>query len=179
MSIMGNVTGLGAVQPDWTQTDEKRADYIRNKPDLSGIETAQDTAASAKTLAEAALPKSGGKMTGAINMGSKKITSLAMPTNDSDAANTSYVDGKRIEGACTLTASGWTNGAQTVTSSRVYATDMPHWCAVYSSDTNTREAEKEAFALVDELETRDGAFVFRCFGDVPRVALTIQWEVNR
>ena len=30
MSIMGNVAGLGAVQPDWAQTDEKRADFIRN-----------------------------------------------------------------------------------------------------------------------------------------------------
>ena len=34
MSIIGNVAGLGAVQPDWAQNDEKKADYIRNKPDL-------------------------------------------------------------------------------------------------------------------------------------------------
>jgi hypothetical protein len=36
---------------------------------------------------------SGGTMSGAIDMGSKKITSLAAPTNGTDAANKSYVDG--------------------------------------------------------------------------------------
>lgn len=38
------------------------------------------------------LPLSGGTMTGAINMGSKKITSLATPTDSTDAATKGYVD---------------------------------------------------------------------------------------
>ena len=38
------------------------------------------------------LPLSGGTMTGAINMGSKKITSLATPTANTDAATKGYVD---------------------------------------------------------------------------------------
>lgn len=38
------------------------------------------------------LKKSGGTMTGAINMGSKKITSLATPTASTDAATKGYVD---------------------------------------------------------------------------------------
>lgn len=38
------------------------------------------------------LKKSGGTMTGAINMGSKKITSLATPTDSTDAATKGYVD---------------------------------------------------------------------------------------
>lgn len=38
------------------------------------------------------LPLSGGNMTGAINMGSKKITSLATPTESTDAATKGYVD---------------------------------------------------------------------------------------
>ncbi len=92
------------------------------------------------------------------------------------AAKVSADIAKRIKGTCTLTASGWSNGSQTITSSRVYATDMPHWGVVYGTN---KEAEKEAFALVDQLETQDGAFVFRCFGDVPTVDLSIQWEVFR
>ena len=126
------------------------------------------------------LSKAGGTMSGAINMGSKKITNLAAPTNNADAANKSYVDGyvdgKRLSGSVTLTASGWSSGVQTVTVSGILATDMPHWGIVYGTN---REAEKEAFALVDELETAAGKFIFRCFGDVPAVALNIQWEVNR
>lgn len=38
------------------------------------------------------LDKSGGTMSGALNMGSKKITSLATPTSNTDAATKKYVD---------------------------------------------------------------------------------------
>lgn len=38
------------------------------------------------------LPTTGGTMTGPINMGSKKITSLATPTDNADAATKKYVD---------------------------------------------------------------------------------------
>ena len=125
------------------------------------------------------LSKAGGTMTGAINMGSKKITNLATPTNDADAATKLYVDGKRLSsataGTITLTTT-WTNGEQEVSVSGILASDMPHWGIVYGTNV---EAEKEAFALVDVLETSAGKFTFRCFGDVPTVPLTIQWEVNR
>ena len=39
------------------------------------------------------LSTSGGTMSGAINMGSKKITSLATPTANTDAATKAYADG--------------------------------------------------------------------------------------
>tara|TARA_Y100000310_G_scaffold154415_1_gene153982 strand:- start:9500 stop:10051 length:552 start_codon:yes stop_codon:yes gene_type:complete len=38
------------------------------------------------------LPKAGGTMSGAIAMGSQKITGLAAPTSDNDAARKKYVD---------------------------------------------------------------------------------------
>ena len=191
MSIMGNVVGLGAVQSDWAQTDENKADYIRNKPDFfaDGGDLSE-----LKALAESALPLKGGTMTGTIDMGYHYITKLsANPKNAHDAVRKDYVDnavagaksyadGKRLSGSVTLTAAGWSGGVQDVqdeTVSGILATDMPHWGVVYSSDASTREAEKEAFALVDVLETSAGKFTFRCFGDVPAVALNIQWEVNR
>lgn len=131
---------------------------------------------------EKLLPLSGGRMTGNLNMGGNLIRGVGEPSMNADAASKFYVDSKRLSGTVTLSASGWSSGVQNVqdeTVSGILATDMPHWGVVYSSTASTREAEKEAFALVDVLETADGKFTFRCFGDVPTVALTIQWEVNR
>lgn len=48
-----------------------------------------------------ALPTAGGTMSGALDMGSNRITNLATPTNDFDAATKKYVD----EHCCTLTSS--------------------------------------------------------------------------
>lgn len=50
------------------------------------------TLATAASTAGAALPKAGGTMTGAIDMGSQKITSLGTPTATTDAATKGYVD---------------------------------------------------------------------------------------
>jgi hypothetical protein len=47
---------------------------------------------SAYDLANAALPKAGGTMSGAIAMGNSKITGLGTPTADGDAATKLYVD---------------------------------------------------------------------------------------
>lgn len=42
------------------------------------------------------LNKSGGTMTGPINMGKKKITNVAEPTSDTDVATKKYIDGKIV-----------------------------------------------------------------------------------
>ena len=163
MNLHGNVVGNPVPRPDWAQTSSSAPDYIKNKPDVSAL-----------------LPKSGGTMTGSIDMGFHRITRLsANPQDDAEAVRKDYVDGKHKSGTVTLTTAGWSGGAQTIDVSGILATDMPHWGVVYSSSSSTREAEKEAFALVDVLETSAGKFTFRCFGDVPTVALNIQWEVNR
>jgi len=52
----------------------------------TNVATAQSTANSALSVANAALPKSGGTMSGAIAMGANKVTGLANGTASSDAA---------------------------------------------------------------------------------------------
>ena len=54
--------------------------------------TGVSDAATAQTTANAALPKAGGTMTGAIAMGGSKITGLGTPTAVDDAATKAYVD---------------------------------------------------------------------------------------
>lgn len=96
--------------------------------------------------------------------------------NKPDVVSQEYVDSKHLSGSVVLSSANWVGGVLTVTVSGILSTDAPHYGPVYSGD---REAEKEAFALIDELETSTGTFIFRCFGDVPDVDLTVQWEVNR
>ena len=56
------------------------------------INEVEDAAEAAQATADAALPKSGGAMTGNIAMGGNKITNLGAPAADSDAATKGYVD---------------------------------------------------------------------------------------
>jgi hypothetical protein len=62
-----------------------KAAYDRGSTGISDAATAQSTA-------NAALPKAGGTMSGAIAMGNNKITGLGTPTDAGDAATKSYVD---------------------------------------------------------------------------------------
>jgi hypothetical protein len=183
--ITGNGATTGAPRSDYSQTDPAKADYIRNKPD-SDIRKAQATADSAKEIAEAALPKTGGKMTGGVDLGGNGITNLADPTGDAHAANKGYVDtkvaGAHLEAQVTVTASGWSAAApytQAVNVNGILATDRVHWGVVYSGDAENMIAQKEAFAMVDDLDSAAGKVTFTCFEEKPDVDLTIQLEVNR
>ena len=185
MIIRGNTVGSTALGPDYGQTDPSRADYIANKPDAA-IAKAQAAAESAQKAAGAALPKSGGTMTGAIDMGGKGLTNLPEPQADTDPATFGslkrYVNEKYLSAQLTLTASGWSDAApytQTVSVVGILATDRPHYGVVYAAGLETALAQKEAFALVDDLDTAAGSVTFTCFEDKPGVDLIIQLEVNR
>lgn len=105
MKIYGNAAGSVTPRADYAQTDPSQPDFIRNKPDRD----IQD----AKNTANAALPKSGGAMTGPIAMGGNRVTGLGAPADAADAVNKAYVDGKKKAVTVTLTVSGWESGAQT------------------------------------------------------------------
>ena len=128
-----------------------------------------------KTTADAALPKAGGTMTGALN--------VLDPTENAHAANKGYVDEKRKVFATTLTANDWEGDkapyTQRIGIEGILSTDRPHYGVVYDEDQETRLAQKEAFAMVDDLDTEDGVVIFTCFDDKPDVNIPIQMEVNR
>jgi hypothetical protein len=127
----------------------------------------------------------GGTMRGPLNMDYKILSGIETPFAKDHAANKEYVDGKRITATVSLKSTGWatTTGeapyTQTVPVAAVLASDTPHWGVAYSDSDSLRKAEKEAFALVDDMETDDGSVTFTCFEERPETDLTIQMEVNR
>lgn len=152
----------------------------------SAAHDADEHAGSAESIAKAALPRTGGKMTGGVDLGGNGITNLAAPTGDNHAANKGYVDtkvaGAHLEAQVTVTASGWSASApytQAVNVNGILATDRVHWGVVYSGDAKRKLSQKEAFAMVDDLDSADGQVTFTCFEEKPDVDLTIQLEVNR
>ena len=81
-----------------------------------------------------------------------------------------------------LPAANWSSSApytQTIQIDGILGTDRPHYGVVYAADQDLRLAQKEAFAMIDDLDTADGSVTFTCFEDKPGVDLTIQMEVNR
>ncbi len=83
----------GVVTPTENDHAANKAYVDAAKTDLNGaISDVRVLANNAKGVADAALPKAGGTVTGQIAMSNNKITGLATPENDADAANKSYVD---------------------------------------------------------------------------------------
>lgn len=172
--IHGDIVTTTSVQADYNQTDPNKADYIKNKP-TEAIRKAQSTADAAKSTAEAAFPKSGGEFAGPVK--------VQAPTEDSNPATKGYVDDAiahtHMTDTVSLPASGWSANApyvQTVAVDGILATDQPHYGVVYSENW---EAEKAAFAAVDDLDSANGSVTFTCFEEKPEADLTIQLEVNR
>lgn len=129
------------------------------------------------------LPKTGGTMSGTIAMGGRNITGLGTPTATTDAANKAYVDGKRQLFTVSVPASKWSASAgaytQGITVTGILATDTPHYGVVLSGTTANKLAQKEAFALIDDLTTANSVITLTCLEDKPTIDLTIQLEVNR
>ena len=150
-----------------------------------------DKAANAKATGDALakkLDKTGGNVTGNIDMGGKRIGNLGNPVSDGDAVHKKHLEDRLKEYSSTriftlsLPASGWSASApytQSVAVSGVLSTDMPHWGVAYSDEVATALAQKEAFAVLDDLDTADGSVTFTCFEDKPEIDLTIRLEVNR
>lgn len=171
--IPGNIFSVTNPQADYNQTDSTKADFIKNKPNAA-IQKAQSAADSAKTTAEAALARSGGTMTGAME--------VLEPVADKHPATKGYVDSKYDTFSATLSAGGWTGSgpySQTVAVSGVLQSDRPHVGLVPSDDTNMALSQEEAWGYVSRGVTADGSITFTCYEDKPDVDLFLQIEVNR
>lgn len=132
-----------------------------------------------------ALATSGGSVTGAIDMGGYRITSLSDPAAIDDAATKYYVDTalngvKTVSVSATLTVAGWTGSAPYVQSVTITGlTDAKKAMAypVYGSDTPANIALKEACGMVS-FASRDGSVMtFTCLEDKPTVDIPITVEV--
>ena len=180
MKIRGNTVSTYGKRPDYSQSDPGKSDYILNKPDVEAVKA---LAQEGKTLAEKALPKTGGTMTGPIAMGGNKVTGLGEPEDAGDGATKGYVDGKHFLATVSLPAAGWAGDAapytQTVAVDGILETDTPHFGALYSGTAEEKTAQKEGFALVDDLDTGLNSVMFTCLEEKPEVDLTVQLEVNR
>ena len=178
LSMGGNrLTDVPDPVNDGDAANKKYADTIGKSAAnaQSAAAKAQSTADTAKATAEAALARSGGDMTGAMT--------VLEPVKDNNPTTKQYVDtvvaNTHMTAEVTLPASGWSSAApyaQIIAVEGILATDQPHYGVVYSENW---EAEKEAFALVDELDTADGMVSFACFAEKPEADITIQMEVNR
>ena len=167
--------------------------FINNKL-IPQIESAIDEGALLTQITEVInrkLDKSGGKMTGNIDMNGQRITNLTEPVGDQEAATKkyaesyakSYADSLTFTRNVTLAAANWGGEeapyTQSIEVEGITVEDNPHYGPVYSADQETRIAQKEAFAMVDDLDTTDGIVTFTCFEDKPEVDIPVLLEVNR
>lgn len=92
------------VQPDWNQTNSTADDYIKNKPTIPSktSDLVNDSGFLTDADVSGKVNKSGDSMSGNLQMGMNKITSLGAPTQDYDAATKKYVDDMIIAGASVL-----------------------------------------------------------------------------
>ena len=191
MIIKGNTVGTPMPRTNYEQADPTKADYLKGKDVLDQkIEAAKQAGIDAANTAQTA---AGNAQTAADNAQTAADNAQASADNAQTAAENAeknakdyakdYTDSKRKVFNTTLTTNDWEGDSapytQTIGIEGILETDRPHYSAVYDADQETRLAQKEAFAMVDDLETADGSVTFTCFEDKPAVNIPIQMEVNR
>lgn len=129
-----------------------------------------------------ALAVSGGDMTGEIKMNGQPISGLDDPTEDTQAANKGYVDGKRVVFTATIPVSGWSESApytNRVSIGGIIASDMPHITPVYSATQAIAISQREAWGFIGYGVAGANAITFTALEDKPAVDIPIQIEVIR
>lgn len=158
MSIRGNTVCTNMPRTDYLETDPTHAGYLLNNP--------RDDIRTAKEAALAALARSGGTMTGDIAMGGKKVTGLADPVSNTDAATKQYVDQRKSTATAVLRSSAWSNKAQTVPVAVVTADNT----VLVTPAPNSYVAYGESVVYCSAQGS--GTLTFKC-DEVPTVDLSV------
>lgn len=161
---------------DTANEAKSKADSAQTTADQATYEAEQANAAAlvAESVANDALPKAGGTMTGALN--------VIEPTEATHAASKGYVDGKRKVFTATLLVSGWGTVepyTQSLVIDGILASDQPHIFPVYSATLEEAKEQREAWAKVCDAETGANTITFACFEEIPKKEIPIQIEVVR
>ena len=184
MRIGGNIVGNLAPRTNWEQTDPNKADYLKGRDALEML--IQNTCENAKSEAMGAADNA---QTAADNAQTAADNAQTAADDAKTAAENAlkeskeYADGKVKLFNVSLTVNDWVGDAapykQTIGIEGILVTDRPHYGPVYSEDTETMLAEKEAWILVDDLDTADGSVTFTCLEDKPQTSVAVQMEVHR
>lgn len=131
-----------------------------------------------------ALDKSGGAMSGNIDMDGNTIKNVKTPVAFNEVVNKDYVDKKHDSFTQVLQPGAWSGEAPytlELQASTIKATDMPHITPMLLSTTalDVKMAIAEAWACVSAAETSDGKITFTCFDTRPSYVIPIQIEVMR
>ena len=164
------------------------ASDVKARPD-SWMPTAQDVGALPSTYTPpnqtaqqvGALAVSGGDMEGEIRMNGQPISGLNDPTEDTQAANKRYVDGRAtIAVSVTLPAAGWDGSGPYTQTITVAALTDGRLCMVYPAygdDTAVNLAMREACACVSYSKREGQNITITCLEDKPEVDIDVIVEV--
>lgn len=139
-----------------------------------------DKIAEALRIANAALPRGGGIMAGAVNMNNQQLTGLPAPVSASNAVPKSYVD--TVVRSAKLTATGWSGTeapfTQTVIVDVLTDARMVDICPAYSGTHAEELAMMEACACVSHAKRSGNVVTFTCLEYKPSVDIDIRVEVG-
>lgn len=145
-----------------------------------------DKAANAKATGDALtkkLDKTGGNVTGNIDMGGKRVVNLGNPVSDGDVVCKKYMEDyvSTKEVPLTLLASGWSSTAPYTQTVQVAGLNDNLRCEAYlewPDDAGAEKTMQEEAAKVSSCRRSGSTLTFRCLEDKPTVDIPVTVEVS-
>ena len=175
--IRGNTVTTNMPRADYSQNDETKADFIKNKP--------TEAISEALNKARNALPRTGGDLSGTLNMTGNVVENIADPTKAHHAVNKKYLEeyvknyaiDVETSSAVTLSKSGWKNKKITADVEKV-TSDTAKCHVMVSPDPEEENYLAYCEANVRAITQGEGAITFTCT-DVPEKDLIVHVMVRR